>query len=479
MNLKHNTNYSSDVFKLLTKDTKFYSDGKNRNKFVEFNNIGSYDTSVSYFNNTLYEVKIPENSIIRVEQHYTRIIYTSNIELVLEKQVCITDLLNTLHNVKDILQHCPCLIKYLDKFHPMYNKLCTNIILNEEYSEYIMYVKNIILQQKLAMSSYSIFIQLPQENLTDQMLIDFINSNKLGGSKITEIFLNLKKFINPNVFLHILYFLKKESIEYLLINNPHLSVNFEKDKFYEMLIKYYVKLFTNASKQEKLNYKFIKVIHTLLINDVIPATCLPDIMQISKKYLLYIDIPFDVQQIILSTNPNYLKHIQNQQDDLIIFSVKRCFKLILYVKNINNTIFNELLKFHGLEKIKKLYNKCKEFKPDCGKGVFRCFDLIGFLERCKTLFPDKIQTLTQDIDLSNIHDTCDKLKLNPKMFKTLVDPSEELCIQAIELDKKNIKYIKNITLNIYNKIVELDAINIFNSDVNIDTYSNLSRLKQH
>jgi len=40
MNLKHNTNYSSDVFKLLTKDTKFYSDGENRSKFVELNNIG-------------------------------------------------------------------------------------------------------------------------------------------------------------------------------------------------------------------------------------------------------------------------------------------------------------------------------------------------------------------------------------------------------------------------------------------------------
>jgi hypothetical protein len=499
MNLKDNTTYSSDVFKLLTKGKTFYSNGETYKTFysgvetcnilfVELNDIGIFNTYDGHHNDMLFEVDISDNSRISINHNYSNIIYTSNVELVFGKQVCIRELLNISPDVEEIICIFPYMIKYLDTSHPMYIQLCTDVV--DNCTKYLTCVQDIELQQKLAMTSYTIFIRLPQENLTEQLLLDFLNNNKPNEDRVATIFLNLKNFISLHVFLKILCVLKKKSIEYLLKNNPHLCVNFEKDIFYEVLIKYYVKLFTYASKFEKLNYKYLKSIHNVLIKGVIPTQCLPDMMQISKMYLSDIDIPYDVQKIILLKKPNYLKYIRNQQDELVIYSVKRYFKLILYVKNINDNIFDEFIKSHGLIKVKKLYNKCEDFKPECAKGSFRCFDLVGFIERYEKLFPKISEPIASEPDtiLPNVSlemqtlihelDIFEELKLKSKNFRNLVDPSEELCIQAIELDTNNAKYIKNVTLNIYNKIVELDAINIFNSDADVDTDNYLSQIRR-
>jgi hypothetical protein len=79
MNLKDNTTYSSDVFKLLTKGKTFYSNGETYKTFysgvetcnilfVELNDIGIFNTYDGHHNDMLFEVDISDNSRISTLQ---------------------------------------------------------------------------------------------------------------------------------------------------------------------------------------------------------------------------------------------------------------------------------------------------------------------------------------------------------------------------------------------------------------------------
>lgn len=211
-------------------------------------------------------------------------------------------------------------------------------------------------------------------------LKDIINLDKvINKITITDTFVS-KEFLR-----HILAVVTDEKLLLKLLCGTNSTFDYD---FYILVSNKYYDMFTQRDKKNIENFKYNKCIHWKLKSHIMPTECLLKLVNINKFYLLNVDVDYKLQKELIGQKLNLIKYIKNPSKDLIIFAIKRCFKLLYYVNNIDNELFMEFIKSHDKTRIRKFYIWCKAFNYAIPTGRFRVFDFKGFIREYETVFPN-------------------------------------------------------------------------------------------
>lgn len=263
--------------------------------------------------------------------------------------------------------------------------------INETYEkirqnpEQINYIENETLRNAVIKHRYFLLEWLNQNFLTGELFMYFFSGNKnlvdCGFAKL----LTLKKFITKDLFVNIVQKLSCDNILFLMQTiSEYKTDDFSTQDLYSILTDKYYDIFMHLCPNQKCAYqaiyKYNKHIHEGLKSGVYPQKCLLKLVHINKFYLIDVDIDYNLQKELIRMKPNLIKYIKNASKDLIIFAIKRCFKLIYYVSDIDKEIFMEFVKSHNPMRVRKFYIWCKEFDYETPTGRFRTFDFKGFIK---------------------------------------------------------------------------------------------------
>jgi hypothetical protein len=456
MELQNNTKYDSEVFNLITRNKIFYSTRLACN-FYEDVDIGRLNCKLP-----IYQIRVPDKTHV---QYYEQIVN----DVVIRTYICssIPEQLAEI-NICEILTNLSNnnkLEEVLDKYHNLFEFIPENLAHYEMCEKFVKLnplninnVKNNVFRDKLIdkyLERELSFFYLNQEYITEKLIRDFLTRTNNVNFVIKKI-MSLKNIVNMELLKLILSYM-----QYCHQFTPLLDscIKFNTDNFsledvWAMIVDRYYYLFTIRDKKSN-EWKYNKVIHLRLIGGSIPETCILKLAMINKFYLVGVKISYDIQKELIRMKPNLFKYITNVNKDLVIFAIKRCFKLIYYVSNIDTEIFNEFSKSHSKHKITKFYFWCKDFNYEIPTGRFARFDFKGFIREFENVCPEySIKKTTEIPHKQKVinHEESDQKQMllkNPQYFEKIINPSEEICLLAVSLDKNNIKHVKHITNAIY------------------------------
>lgn len=227
-------------------------------------------------------------------------------------------------------------------------------------------------------------------NITMYTIKEFMNDLKNKTSKeiyqLTIFLSKTENFIDINEFSEFIKILRPCNIKILLRSNFDFCIDQSSANI--MLINEHYKWY---ERRQYYNYKtaeyfdlqsfgYDPIIHNKVKNKIFPEECTIKLFQINKLYLKDVEISYEMQKQIVNIQPALIKYIKNLDKSLAIYSIKRHFKLIYYINNIDSDIFMEFLKSHNNpHKIEKIYKWAKWHTQNNLKTQRSEFDILGFV----------------------------------------------------------------------------------------------------
>lgn len=234
------------------------------------------------------------------------------------------------------------------------------------------------ISQILLLKKYKCLGLLDDKFISDNIILQYLE-DKENLIQVLAKLVSLNFLINLKLFENILNLIKDEKTFLNFIFHYNKLFEDNSEEYLILFVDRYYKLFKKI-KHSKYNKK----LHLRIIDGSIPESCLIKLSEINKLYLKNVTMNEKTQKEIIKFKPNLIKHIKHPSKEAIIFAIKKCFKLIYYVNNIDEEIYQEFIKSHNKKRIKKFYNWCKtiDYKLE---GRFLNFDLRGFMrehEKC-------------------------------------------------------------------------------------------------